>query len=481
MQFANPRYENEEVTYEDVFLFQDYFEGNSRLDDVSIVPTSSFGTSIPIVSANMNAVTGKRLAETLARYGGLGVLPQDMDISVMKRIVTSIKSAHIKFDTPITVTLENTVRDALGILYKRSHLCVIGVDILNRPIGIFKEKDLLEIDQFTKLSELRKPPLITAPETISWEDAYNLMDQEGISSLPIVDAKWILIGILTKTNVVRGGIYSPNIGSDKHLAVAVALGINNFQEKARTMIDMGVEIFVLDTAHGYQKKMIEAIKNFRKEFGNKVTLIAGNIITEKATRDLIKAGANGVKVGIGPGAMCTTRMKTGVGRPQFSAVYHCAREARKLGGFVWADGGIREPRDVCLALAAGASHVMIGSLFAGTYESTGDIRYDGNGAMYKENYGMASGKAVNLRTGGLSPFEQAKRALFHEGISTSRIYLRKGWESVGDVVDECMTGLRSSMTYVGARNLEEFHEKTIIGVQTSAGFHEGTPHGKVIQ
>ena len=307
------------------------------------------------------------------------------------------------------------------------------------------------------------------------------MDQEGISSLPIVDAKWILIGILTKTNVVRGGIYSPNIGSDKHLAVAVALGINNFQEKARTMIDMGVEIFVLDTAHGYQKKMIEAIKNFRKEFGNKVTLIAGNIITEKATRDLIKAGANGVKVGIGPGAMCTTRMKTGVGRPQFSAVYHCAREARKLGGFVWADGGIREPRDVCLALAAGASHVMIGSLFAGTYESTGDIRYDGNGAMYKENYGMASGKAVNLRTGGLSPFEQAKRALFHEGISTSRIYLRKGWESVGDVVDECMTGLRSSMTYVGARNLEEFHEKTIIGVQTSAGFHEGTPHGKVIQ
>ncbi len=247
------------------------------------------------------------------------------------------------------------------------------------------------------------------------------------------------------------------------------------------MIDMGVEIFVLDTAHGYQKKMIEAIKNFRKEFGNKVTLIAGNIITEKATRDLIKAGANGVKVGIGPGAMCTTRMKTGVGRPQFSAVYHCAREARKLGGFVWADGGIREPRDVCLALAAGASHVMIGSLFAGTYESTGDIRYDGNGAMYKENYGMASGKAVNLRTGGLSPFEQAKRALFHEGISTSRIYLRKGWESVGDVVDECMTGLRSSMTYVGARNLEEFHEKTIIGVQTSAGFHEGTPHGKVIQ
>lgn len=167
MRFANPRYENEEVTYEDVFLFQDYFKGSSRLDDVSIIPTFSFGTSIPIVSANMNAVTGKRLAETLARYGGLGVLPQDMDISVMKRVVASIKSAPVKFDTPIIVTLENNVRDALGILYKRSHLCVIGVDEMNRPISIFKEKDLLEIDQFTKLGELRKPALITTPEKIS--------------------------------------------------------------------------------------------------------------------------------------------------------------------------------------------------------------------------------------------------------------------------------------------------------------------------
>ncbi|OIP54341.1 inosine 5-monophosphate dehydrogenase [Candidatus Gracilibacteria bacterium CG2_30_37_12] len=480
MQFSNPRYENEEVTYEDVFLFQNYFDGNSRLHDTSIIPESPIGTSIPIVSANMNAVTGKRLAETLTRYGGLGILPQDMDLSVMKRIVTSIKQAHIQFDTPITVTLENTVRDALGILYKRSHLCVIGVDEINRPIGIFKEKDLLEIDQFTRLRELRKPPLITARETISGEDAYNLMEQEGISSLPIVNEEGILLGILTKTNVVRGGIYSPNIGSDGKLAVAVALGINNFQEKARAMIDMGVEIFVLDTAHGYQKNMIEAIKSFRKEFGPHPTLIAGNVITTEATSALIKAGANGIKVGIGPGAMCTTRMKTGVGRPQFSAVYHCSKEARKLGGFVWADGGIREPRDVCLALAAGASHVMIGSLFAGTYESTGDIYYDTNGVMYKENYGMASGKAVNLRTNKLSPFEQAKRALFQEGISTSRIYLKKGRESVGDIIDDCMTGLRSSMTYIGAKNLKEFHEKAVIGVQTNAGFHEGTPHGKIM-
>jgi len=171
--------------------------------------------------------------------------------------------------------------------------------------------------------------------------------------------------------------------------------------------------------------MVEAIKKFRVEFGPKPILIAGNVITEEATRALIEAGANGVKVGIGPGAMCTTRMKTGVGRPQFSAVYHCAKEAKKLGGFVWADGGIREPRDLALGLAAGASHVMIGTQLAGTYESTGDMKYDADGRMYKENYGMASSRAVKQRNSKQSAFERARRELFREGISTSKVYLRK--------------------------------------------------------
>jgi IMP dehydrogenase len=165
-------------------------------------------------------------------------------------------------------------------------------------------------------------------------------------------------------------------------------------------------------------------------------------------------------------------MKTGVGRPQFSAVYHCSLEARKLGGFVWADGGIREPRDLVLGLAAGASHVMIGTQLAGTYESTGDIKYDLDGRMYKENYGMASVRAVKQRNSAVDAFERARRELFKEGISSSKVYLRKGRESAFDLVDEFITGLRSAMTYVGARNLEEFYDKSVVGIQTAAGFKE---------
>lgn len=420
------------------------------------------------------------MAETMARVGGLGVLPQDMELDVMRRIISEVRGAHVKYDTPITVTREHTVRDALGIIHKRSHGYVVLLDDENRPITIFNERDLADRDQFTKLGTIKRPRLVTGREDISDEEAFNQMDENGVSSLPIIDKEGKLIGIMTKKHAVRNSVYSPTLDVEGKFEVAVALGVNNFIEKARILIADGIRIFVLDTAHGYQRKMIEAIQQFRKEFGDTPVVVAGNVITPEATHALIEAGADGVKVGIGPGAMCTTRMKTGVGRPQFSAVYHCALEARKLGGFVWADGGIREPRDLVLGLAAGASHVMIGTQLAGTYESTGDIKYDLDGRMYKENYGMASIRAVKQRNAGQSAFERARRELFKEGISSSKVYLRKGRESAFDLVDEFITGLRSAMTYVGARNLEEFYDKSIVGIQTAAGFKEGTPHGKIV-
>ncbi|MDD2565370.1 MAG: GuaB1 family IMP dehydrogenase-related protein [Candidatus Gracilibacteria bacterium] len=479
MKFNNPLYEEEELAYEDVFLYQKYFEGTSRFGDINIKPELDFGTSIPIVSANMNAVTGKRMSEALARIGGLGILPQDMDIETMTRIIKEIKNSSIKFDTPITVKLNNTVRDALGIIFKRSHHAVILVDDENRPINIFTPKNFNDVDQYTQLGNLKKSFLITGNEDITDEEAFDIMDKKGISSLPIINKTGVLLGILTKKQTVRNSIYSQTLDNNGKLDLGVALGVNNFLEKAKALVELGINVFVLDTAHGYQKKMIEAIKLFRKELGSGPILIAGNVITAEGTRDIINAGANGVKVGVGPGAMCTTRMKTGVGRPQFSAVYKCSIEAKKLGGFVWADGGIKNPRDLVLALAAGANHVMIGTLFTGTYESTGDIKFDENLRMYKENYGMASRKAVGLRNADLSNFEQAKKALFKEGISTSKIYIKEGREGVGDIVDEFITGLRSAMTYVGAYDLPNFHEKALIGVQTHAGFFEGTPHGGV--
>jgi IMP dehydrogenase len=192
-------------------------------------------------------------------------------------------------------------------------------------------------------------------------------------------------------------------------------------------------------------------------------------------RDLVGAGADIVKVGVGPGAMCTTRMMTGVGRPQFSAVLECAAEARRLGAHVWADGGVRHPRDVALALAAGASNVMIGSWFAGTYESPGDAFRDADGRLYKESFGMASARAVRLRSVADSPFDRARKELFEEGISTARMYLEPERPGVEDLIDQITAGLRSACTYTGASTLAEFHERALVGVQSAAGYSEGMP------
>jgi GMP reductase len=204
-------------------------------------------------------------------------------------------------------------------------------------------------------------------------------------------------------------------------------------------------------------------------------LVAGNVVTAEGVRDLVEAGADVVKVGVGPGAMCTTRMMTGVGRPQFSAVLECAAAGRECGVAVWADGGVRHPRDVALALAAGASAVMIGSWLAGTFESPGDLLRDEAGRPYKESFGMASKRAVSARTRGETAFDRARKALFEEGISTSKMSLDPARGGVEDLLDHITSGVRSTCTYVGAKTLAELHEKVVLGVQSAAGFAEGHP------
>jgi IMP dehydrogenase len=198
-------------------------------------------------------------------------------------------------------------------------------------------------------------------------------------------------------------------------------------------------------------------------------------VSAEAVRELVEAGADIVKVGVGPGAMCTTRMMTGVGRPQFSALLECAAEARRLGRHVWADGGVRHPRDVALALAAGASNVMVGSWFAGTYESPGDVLRDTDGRLYKESFGMASSRAVRVRTAEDSAFERARKALFEEGISSSKMYLDPIRPGVEDLLDHIVAGVRSACTYAGADCLEQLHQRAVIGVQSAAGYAEGKP------
>lgn len=479
VNFLHPAYDEQlELATDDVFLNPRYFEGSSRLD-TDLTPPDFPGGSHPIVSANMNAVTGKRMAETMARFGGLGVLPQDMAIETATRIISHIKAADPRYDTPLSVSPSATLRDVQGIIRKRSHDLVVVVDDERRPIGILTQGNL-DSDQYTPVSALMSRKLVTFPVGVSNRDAYLTMLEAHVKAAPVLDEAGRLVGVITRDDAVRLELLRPTLDSRGELMVAAAVGISDrAAQHAARLSELGVSAIVLDTAHGHQRRMLETIRAVKSIIRGKIPIIAGNVCTTEGTRALIEAGADIVKVNVGPGAMCTTRMQTGVGRPTFTAVLQCAREARALGKHVWADGGVRHPRDVALYLAAGASRVMVGTALAGTYESPGDVKEDKDGLLYKENYGMASGRAVNDRTADLDPFERAKKGFFREGISTSRIYIREGQESVGAILVEMITGVQSALTYTGARTLDEFHERAEVGVQTAAGYGEGAPHGKL--
>jgi IMP dehydrogenase len=480
MRFLHPeRDEGLELALEDVFLTPGYFAGISRLD-TDLRPTDFPGGSHPIVSANMNAVTGKRMAETMARFGGLGVLPQDMDLDTVARIVSHIKRADPRYDTPLSVSPRATLRDVHGIIRKRSHDLVVVVDDERRPIGIVTHADLRDRDQYTPAASLMSPRLITIPAGTPNRAAFLVMEEARVKAVPVLDEAGRLHGVLTRDDAVRLELLKPTLDGRGELMVAAAVGISaQASANAKRLLEIGVSAIVLDTAHGHQRRMLEAVREVRAVVGSAVPLVAGNVCTAEGTRALIEAGADIVKVNVGPGAMCTTRMQTGAGRPTFTSVLVCAREARRLGKRVWADGGVRYPRDVALYLAAGASRVMVGTALAGTYESPGDVREDREGLLYKENYGMASARAVSERTADLDAFERAKKAFFREGISTSRIYIQEGRESVGALLVDMITGVQSACTYAGATTLDDLHEKAAIGVQTLAGYGEGTPHGQV--
>ena len=478
MRFLHPeRDEQLELSLEDVFLVPGHFEGASRLD-VELTPADFPCGSQPIVSANMNAVTGKRMAETMARFGGLGVLPQDMDLATMERIVRHIRQCDPRCDTPLSVSPDATLRDVLGIIRKRSHNLVVVVDEERRPLGIVTGAELRDRDQYTPAGRLMQQQMVTIPAGIPNREAFLRMEAAHVKAVPVLDGEGRLSGVLTRDDAVRLDLLRPSVDRDGQLMVACAIGISGeAPEIARRLLAMGVSALVLDTAHGHQRRMLEAIRGVRAAIGGAVPIVAGNVCTAEGTRALIEAGADVVKVNVGPGAMCTTRMQTAVGRPTFTSVLACAREARRLGKHVWADGGVREPRDVALYLAAGAARVMIGTMLAGTYESPGDVKEDREGRAYKENYGMASARAVSDRVAGQDPYERARKGFFREGISTARVYLEEGRASIGDILIEIVSGLQSAFTYVGATRCEEFHGKAVVGVQTAGGFLEGTPHG----
>jgi IMP dehydrogenase len=474
VRFLDDRVPAHDLTYDDVFMVPRRSSVGSRYD-VDLATDDGTGTTIPIVVANMTAIAGKRMAETVARRGGLVVIPQDIPAPVVADVVAFVKTRHLVLDTPIQLRPDQTVAEALSLIPKRTHRAAVVVDDRHRPVGVVLEEDCVEVDRFAQAHQVMRPVEVLVEENTEPRKAFDALDDARAAIAVGVDTDGQLVGVLTRTAALRATLYRPAVDASGSLRIAAAVGVNgDVAAKARALLDAGVDCLVVDTAHGHQDRMIEALQAVRS-VGPGVPVAAGNVVDADGTRALIEAGADIVKVGVGPGAMCTTRMMTGVGRPQFSAVLDCATAARDRGAHVWADGGVRHPRDVALALAAGASSVMIGSWFAGTHESPGDLLEDADGRPFKVSFGMASARAVASRTSSESAFDRARKGLYEEGISSSRMYLDPARPGVEDLLDQISAGVRSACTYAGAATLAEFHDRAVVGVQSAAGFHEGRP------
>lgn len=478
MEFSGPL-PTVDLTYSDVFLVPRRSGITSRLD-VDLAPGDGTGATLPLVSANMNSVTGARLAATLARRGGLGVLPQDMPLQELDAAIRWVKRQPVRWDTPLVLPPEATVADASRLLPATpGHGIVVAPSTGDRlhidvVVGVVAASRLSTALPDATLGDLTRgrPASLDADDMPDARAAFDLLVELDAETVCVIDRGFV-VGTLSRRSALRSTLYRPGLDSEGRLIVAAAVGINgDVEAKARALAAAGVDVLVMDTAHGHQEGMLRALRAVAG-LGLGLPVVAGNIVTADGVRDLVDAGATILKVGVGPGAMCTTRMMTAVGRPQFSAVLETAEAAHQQGAHVWADGGVRYPRDVALALAAGASSVMIGSWFAGTIEAPGELFADADGRVYKESWGMASTKAVQARFGRLDPYELARKELFAEGISSSRIYLDPLRPGIEDLLDMITSGVRSSFTYAGAPTVAAFHERAVVGLQSAAGYEEG--------
>ncbi len=464
-------------TFDDVLLVPKESTVLPREVDIRSKITKNIFLSTPLVSAAMDTVTEYKAAIAMARLGGIGIIHKNMDAEHQALEVKKVKKSEsgIIID-PVYVKPEADVKEALEIMeeYRISGLPVI--DDYDKLIGILTNRDLrFNVDMTKKVGELMtKMPLITAKQGTDLDEAAAIMHLNKIEKLPIIDNEGYLKGLITIKDIKKKREY-PNANKDDfgRLRVGAAIGVHQL-ERAKALVDAGVDVLVLDSAHGHNRAIADTIREIKKNFA--VDVLAGNVATAEAVRDLAAAGADGVKVGIGPGSICTTRMVAGVGVPQISAIDECAQEAKKYGIPVVADGGIKYSGDIAKALAVGASCVMIGSLLAGTEESPGEtIMFQGR--QYKNYRGMGSLGA--MKRGSNDRYFQegtAVEKLVPEGIEGRVPYRGK----IADVVFQLIGGLRSSMGYVGAANIEEFQEKAEFVEITSAGLKESHVHDVII-
>ncbi|MDQ1264134.1 MAG: dehydrogenase [Campylobacterota bacterium] len=465
------------LTFEDVLLVPKYSEILPKEVSLESKLTRNITLKIPMVSAAMDTVTEYRAAIAMARLGGIGIIHKNMDIETQCKQVKKVKKSEsgIIID-PIYVYPDATLSEASALMNEFKISGVPVIDVHNKLLGILTNRDMrFQKDMSKKASEvMTKMPLITAKKGISLDDAADIMHQNKIEKLPIIDDEGFLKGLVTIKDIKKRIEY-PNSNKDAfgRLIVGAAIGVGQF-DRAKALVDAGVDVLVLDSAHGHSKGILDTVKKIKETL--EVDVIAGNIATAEAVEALIQAGADGVKVGIGPGSICTTRIVAGVGVPQISAIAECADAARKHGVPVIADGGIKYSGDIAKALAVGASCIMAGSLLAGTEESPGDtIMFQGR--QYKSYRGMGSIGAMQKGSNDRY-FQEGTAAdkLVPEGIE-GRVPFRG---SIAGIVHQMMGGLRSSMGYCGSKDIPTFWEKAEFVEITSAGLKESHVHDVII-
>ena len=470
----NEKIIKEGLTYSDVLLIPQ----RSRVESRSLVDTSSFFAGkiklkVPIVSANMDTVTEYKMAIAMARMGGIGVIHRFMSIEQEAEQIARVKRAEgYKIESPYTIGLDKTLGEARDVMFKCGVSGLLIVDSIGNLEGILTRRDLLfQEDQKKLVSELMtsKKDLIVAHEDTDISEARSILSRHRIEKLPLVNNDGKLVGLITSKDILKIMQY-PNATKDERgrLRVAGAIGTkDDTLERARALVEAGVDALVIDIAHGHSEMVLKTL-NLLKSNNIGVPIVAGNVATGEAVRDLVSAGADAVKVGVGPGSTCITRLVAGSGVPQFTAILECAREAQKYNIPINADGGVVYSGDIAKAIGAGASTVMLGSLLGGTDESPG-ITLTKNGRKYKISRGMAS-LGANINRDSNKNIENPEYVA--EGVEAMVPY--RG--SVTEIVNQLVGGLKSGMSYSNALNIEEMWQNAKFCKITAGGWAESKPH-----
>lgn len=464
-------------TFDDLLLVPQYSEVLPHEVDVSTWLTKKIRLNIPIVSAAMDTVTESRLAIALAREGGIGIIHRNLSIEEQAQEVEKVKKSESGMILqPVTVKPDTTVKQALEIMERYRISGVPVVDDENKLVGILTNRDL----RFIKSTDYDKPVslfmtsenLVVAQERVTLEEATEILQRHKVEKLPIVDKEGKLVGLITIKDITKRKKY-PNACKDEfgRLRVGAAVGTGpDTMERVSALVSVGVDVIAVDTAHGHSKRVIETVEKIKSHYPE-LQVIAGNVATKEATLDLIRAGADAIKVGVGPGSICTTRIVAGVGVPQLTAIRWAYEVAREYGVPIIADGGIKYSGDIVKALAMGASSVMLGNLLAGTEESPGETVYY-QGRAYKVYRGMGSLGAMMSRRSADRYGQEKLEKFVPEGIEGRVPYRGR----LSDVIYQLVGGLRSGMGYVGARNLEELRQKAKFVRITWAGYRESHVH-----